>query len=142
MKHRDLSNAAVSLLTLVMMACTPNQRIANSSAETPVPVPVNAAPLISSFDSDLQAMRNADFKFILVFRRKDSAVLTPDDRTFANANGPQANRRKLADDGKAIIIGSNFQFPPGVLEKMAERFTMEDYSKPDSGPMVSNAAPK
>ena len=141
MIYRDLTSAAVPFLAVIMMACTPNQRIANSSAETPVPIPVNAAPPVSNFDSDLQAMRNADFKFILVFRRKDAAVLTPDDKVFANANGPQANRRKLADDGKAIIIGSNFQFPPGTLEKMSERFIMKDYSKPDSGPMVSNAIP-
>lgn len=141
MKYRDVNSAALSLLAVAMIACVPNQRIVNSSAETPVPVPVNAAPLVSNFDSDLQAMRNADFKFILVFRRKDGGMLTPDDKAFANANGPQANRRKLADEGKAIIIGSNFQFLPGTLEKMAERFIMEDYSKPDSGPMVSNSIP-
>lgn len=141
MKYRDVNSAALSLLAVAMIACVPNQRIVNSSAETPVPVPVNAAPLVSNFDSDLQAMRNADFKFILVFRRKDGGMLTPDDKAFANANGPQANRRKLADEAKAIIIGSNFQFLPGTLEKMAERFIMEDYSKPDSGPMVSNSIP-
>ena len=141
MKYRDVNSAALSLLAVAMIACVPNQRIVNSSAETPVPVPVNAAPLVSNFDSDLQAMRNADFKFILVFRRKDGGMLTPDDKAFANANGPQANRRKLADEGKAIIIGSNFQFLPGTLEKMAERFIMEDYSKPDSRPMVSNSIP-
>ena len=130
------------LLIAAVVACTPNQRIVNSSpAETPAPI--NAAPpppAVANFESDLQAMRNADFKFILVFRRKDGAALTAEDKAFATANTPyDANRRRLADEGKAIIIGSNFQFLPGMLEKMTERFTMENYSKPDSGPMVANS---
>lgn len=121
------------------LSCSPNQRIVNSSADTPVPV--NAEPVVITFEGDLQAMRTADFKFILVFRRKDSTVMTAEDKSFANANTPyDVNRRRLADDGKAIIIGTNFQFLPGVLEKLTERFTMENYSKPDSGPIVSNTA--
>jgi hypothetical protein len=132
---------AGTVLTVAMAACTPNQRIINS-AETPVPVPINSAPAISSFESDLQSMRNADFKFVVVFRRKDGGVLSAEDRTFAKTNTPyDANRRRLADEGKAIIIGSNFPFLPDMLEKMTERFTMENYSKPDSGPLVSNSVP-
>ncbi len=139
MKYRNVIGVALSLFTIAGLACAPNQRIVNSSAETPVPV--NAAPIVSSFESDLQAMRNADFKFIVAFRRKDGAVLTTVDKRFANTNTPYANRRRLGDDGKAIIIGSNFPFLPGMLEKMAEQFTIENYSKPDSGPMESNTAP-
>lgn len=135
-----IATIALSISLLVGMACTPNRRIVNSSAETPVPV--NVAPAISSFEGDLEAMRNADFKFVLVFRRKDGAVLTAEDKAFANLNTPyNANRRRLADEGKAIIVGSNFAFPPGMPEKMTERFTMENYSKPDSGPIESNAVP-
>lgn len=127
------------LLVFATLACAPNQRIINSAAsETPAPVNI-APPAVGGFDGDLQTMRNADFKFILVFRRKDGAVLNADDKTFANVNGPaDVNRRRIADNGKAIIIGSNFPFLPGMMEKMAERFTIENYSKPDSGPMISN----
>ena len=132
--------ALLSLSIAATLSCSPNQRIVNSSADTPVPV--NAEPVVITFEGDLQAMRNADFKFILVFRRKDGTVMTAEDKSFANANTPyDVNRRRLADDGKAIIIGTNFQFLPGVLEKLTERFTMENYSKPDSGPIVSNTAP-
>ncbi|MGB7209802.1 MAG: hypothetical protein WBD27_14160 [Pyrinomonadaceae bacterium] len=131
--------ALLSLSIAATLSCSPNQRIVNSSADTPVPV--NAEPVVITFEGDLQAMRTADFKFILVFRRKDSTVMTAEDKSFANANTPyDVNRRRLADDGKAIIIGTNFQFLPGVLEKLTERFTMENYSKPDSGPIVSNTA--
>jgi hypothetical protein len=132
--------ALLSLSIAAALSCSPNQRIVNSSADTPVPV--NAEPVVITFEGDLQAMRNADFKFILVFRRKDGTVMTAEDKSFANANTPyDVNRRRLADDGKAIIIGTNFQFLPGVLEKLTERFTMENYSKPDSGPVVANTTP-
>lgn len=136
---QSIANYTLPIFLLVMMGCTPNQRIANSSGETPVPA--NAAPAAGSFESDLQAMRNADFKFILVFRRKDGAALTGEDKAIASSSTSlNANRRRISDDGKAIIIGSNFPFLPGTLEKMTEKFAMEDYSKPDSGPMVANSA--
>lgn len=136
MRHAKSISAA--LLMLSAGACTPNQGIINSAAETPVPV--NSAPALSSFDGDIEAMRNADFKFILVFRRKDGAVLTAEDKSFANANTPyDANRRRLADEGRAIMIGTNFQFLPEMLVNMTGRFTMENYSKPDSGPVTANA---
>ncbi len=134
-----ITNVTLPSFLFVMMGCTPNQRIANSSAETPVPA--NVVPVAGSFESDLQAMRNADFKFILVFRRKDGAILTAEDKALANSSTSfNANRRRISDEGKAIIIGSNFPFLPGTLEKMTEKFAMEDYSKPDSGPMVANSA--
>lgn len=128
----------VSLAMILVMAggsCTSNRRIVES-AQTPTPAAVNAVPAVSSFEDDLQAMRNADFKFILVFRRKDGAIMDRDDKAFVNANTPpDANRKKLSDDGKAIIIGSNFPFFPGTVVSLTERFVMEDYSKPDSGPI-------
>ena len=45
------------------------------------------------------------------------------------------NRRRLSDDGKAVIIGSNFPFVPGTIESLTSRFIMEDHSKPDAGPL-------
>ena len=138
MKYRNFIHPAVLLLGVAAFGCTPNQRIVNSSSETPVPV--NSAPVVSSFEGDLEAMRNADFKFVLVFRRKDGAVLTAEDKSFANANTPyDANRRRLADEGKAIIVGTNFPFLPEMVEKMTDRFAMENYSKQDSGPIAANA---
>lgn len=139
MKH-GIVKAGFVLFGIAISACAPNERIMNSGpSETPVPA--NAVPVAGSFESDLQAMRNADFKFILVFRRKDGAILTAEDKALASSSTSlNANRRRISDEGKAIIIGSNFPFLPGTLEKMTEKFAMEDYSKPDSGPMVANSA--
>lgn len=139
--HNQLATAGLNLsLTLIVVAavlassCTPNQRIIEAG-RTPEPPPANATPAASSFEDDLQAMQNADFNFILVFRRKDGAIMDRDDKAFVNVYTPDANRKKLSDDGKAIIIGSNFPFFPGTLISLTERFVMEDHSKPDSGPI-------
>jgi hypothetical protein len=132
------------------IACGPNQRIMNSAVEnrgelTPAPSNSNstasASTAQSSFKEDLESMRTADFKFIVVFRRKDGAKLDSDDKgTIGRITGSHVNRRKLSDDGKAVIIGSNFPFLPGMLEELTERFRMEDHSKPDSGPLVANTS--
>lgn len=127
-------------------SCGPNQRILESANENQasnvehVATNVNASPAVSSFEQDLNAMRTADFKFIVVFRRKDGSALDATDKELISKTGSQANRRRLSDDGKAVIIGSNFPFNTGEFEGLAKRFRMEDYSKPDSGPMFSNTS--
>lgn len=131
---RVMKRLAILLWLAAVTGCSPNPRIMNSAAETPVPV--TSAPVEKSFDNDLESMRNADFKFILVFRKRDGEVLDPEDKAFINANTPaDVNRRKLSDNGKAVIIGTNFPFLPGMIEKLTSRFVMEDHSKVDSGPL-------
>jgi hypothetical protein len=126
----------------ISSACTPNQRIVESS-RTPEPVPeVSITPQVSAFDADLQSMRNADFKFILVFRRRDGGAMTSEDKAFINANTPpDVNRRRLSDDDKAVIIGSNFPFLPGTIANLTDRFVMEDHSKPEAGPIEVDRFP-
>ena len=127
------------VIAAAMAACTPNQRIINSAAGTPAPVASSTVPI--GFEVDLEAMRTADFKFILVFRRKDGAVLDADDKAWINANTPpDVNRRKLSDNGKAVIIGSNFPFMPGTIGNLTIRFVMEDHSKPEAGPLEIDGA--
>ncbi len=85
-------------------------------------------------------MRNADFNFIHVFRRKDGKIMDVDDKRFVSGITPvETNRRQLSDDGKAIITGSNYKFPPEVMKPLTDRFTMEDYSKPESEIMAANS---
>ena len=96
---------------------------ANSSAES------NAATL----DSDLQTMRNADFDFVYVFRRKDGGTLDGEDKKFLRANSPAAtNRFILSDANRAAIAGSSYKFEQQNLDKLAERFTIENLSKPEA----------
>lgn len=133
-------------LSIVGASCGPNKRILESSNETqsadaPLSTNTNVAPALSSFEQDLNAMRTADFKFILVFRRKDGQPLDAADKDLIGKKAAQANRRRLSDEGRAVIIGSNFPFVTGLFDDMKERFTMENYSKADSGPLYSDGVP-
>jgi hypothetical protein len=126
---------ALAGAVVLFSSCTPNRRILES-ARTPEPAVVNSTPGVSSLESDLQAMRNADFTYILLFRRKDGAMMDAEDKAVINANTPpDVNRRTLSDGGKTVIIGSNFPFLPGTIENLTSRVVMEDHSKPDAGPL-------
>ncbi len=143
-----ITNAIFLLLVVVLVSsCGPNQRILESanenekSSKEPV-ANINAAPPVSGFDQDLNAMRTADFKFIIVFRRKDGQPLDAADKDLIAGKAVNANRRSLSDEGKAVIIGSNFPFMTGVFDELKERFSMENFSRQDSGAMFSNTVPK
>jgi hypothetical protein len=144
MKTTLINGLLVLGLVSSAASCGPNKRILESANEgntssEPVAADSNAVPAMSSFEQDLNAMRTADFKFILVFRRKDGKALEQNDKELIASAASQANRRRLSDDGKAVIIGSNFPFAAGAFGGLAERFSMENYSKPDSGPMYANS---
>ena len=146
MKRIVTSSIFLISLSIAGVSCGPNQRILESSNENqsidaPVPTTANVAPAPSNFEQDLNAMRTADFKFILVFRRKDGQPLDAADKDLIGKKAAQANRRRLSDEGRAVIIGSNFPFITGLFDDMKERFTMENYSKADSGPLYSDGVP-
>ncbi len=118
----------ILVLGLIAVGCGPNPRIMNSAAEQSETRQL-ATPVPPSFEGDIEAMRTADFDFIYVFRRKDGGMMDGDDRVFVNENTPlETNRRKISDEGKAIILGSNFKFPPEIMQKLTDRFAFTDYS--------------
>jgi len=138
-----ISGAAFLGIAIFGGACGPDQRIiesgkqANESRDAVI-TNANINGATSSFDQDLNAMRTADFKFIVVFRRKDGQPLDAADKELIGKTAAQANRRRVSDEGKAVIIGSNFPFPEGEFKALNERFKMDNQSKPDSGPMFAN----
>lgn len=84
-------------------------------------------------------MRTANFNFIYVFRRKDGAAINAaDKKTAVELIPPEMNRRKLADDGKAIIVGSNYRMASENLKLLEENFALQDFSKPESE-IIANA---
>lgn len=120
-------------------ACGPNESILNSNKETPVPSESKGETTVSTFEQDLQTMRTADFDFIYVFRRKDGGPFDPDDRISLRTNTSESNRRKISDQGRAIIVGSNYRIPAENLNALTERFVLEDHSKPESEIKRGNA---
>jgi hypothetical protein len=120
-------------------ACGPNESILNSNKETPVPSESKVETAVSTFEQDLQTMRTADFDFIYVFRRKDGGKFDAEDRTILRVNTSESNRRKITDDDRAIIVGSNYRIPGQNLSALIERFALEDHSKPESEIKRGNA---
>lgn len=91
----------------------------------------------ATFVNDLQTMRNADFDFVYVFRRKDGGTLDGEDKKYLRANSPAAtNRFILTDQNRAAIAGSSFKFEPGNLDSLRARFAVEDFSKPENERVV------
>jgi hypothetical protein len=131
------------LLAILLSGCGPNERIlrsAEENREAAGDAAGNTAPARSGFEHDLTAMRNADLSFIYVFRRRDGGVMDPDDKRFIGQNTPsEMNRRALTDEGKAVMIGSNFRLPDENLNAFKARFAFEDYSKPDAETTNTNA---
>ncbi|HMO80901.1 MAG TPA: hypothetical protein PKD24_08920 [Pyrinomonadaceae bacterium] len=130
----QLRTAILVPLILVLLAasgCGPNPRIMNS-VEEKSGEPRAERPKLSPFEADVESMRTADFTYVFVLRRKDGEEMTAEDRSFVNANTPvETNRRKVSDEGRAIILGSNFEFEEKVLAELKARFDLTDLSKPN-----------
>lgn len=114
-------------LNLLGSGCGPNEGVLKSGKETPQ---ANAASDKSPFEQDLDAMRNADFIYVYVLRRKDGGMIGAEDRGVIKLHTSLANRRVSSDDDKAFIIGSNTPLPPPNLMALYDRFAVENYSQP------------
>ena len=133
--------ALILVLTVIVCSCAPNQRIVESNAELTDGKSNSAVagPVRPSLEKDIEAMRTADFVFVYVIKRKDGGPLDGEDKKFAGAVIPgEMNRRTVADEGKAILIGSNFRMPDDSRKLIAERFAFEDLST-EPTPANSNA---
>ncbi len=121
----------LAVLAVVVCSCAPNQRIVESNAElAEANVNRSAVPVRSTLEKDIEAMRTADFVFIYVIKRKDGGPLDAEDKKFAGAVIPgEMNRRTVSDEGKAILIGSNFRMPEESRKLIEERFAVEDLSR-------------
>ena len=122
---------------LFLAGCGANEGILKSGRETPAPA--NADSEKPPFAKDLDYMRSAGFTFVYVLRRKDGGVMDAEDRNVIRLNTADANRRVAADDGRAFIIGSNFQIPANNLIKLYDRFAVENYSQPPAVNVNRNA---
>lgn len=132
-KNKTLRRAALVLTgAFVFASCQPNQTILKDAPPPPTPLSTVEMPK-TSFEDDLKEMRDANFDFILVFRRKDGGEFDKDDRKYLRENTPlETNRWRSSDDGKAFIAGSGFGFTPEQLATLRSRFQVTDYSKPEA----------
>lgn len=105
LSHRIIFVVSVLWVQFVVASCGANDEMLKSGRESPNPASVESPK--STIDDEINNMRTADFRFIWVIRRKDGGVFDQNDKAVLRANTVEMNRRVLADDQKAIIIGSN-----------------------------------
>ncbi len=137
---KTLKTLILALWVAATIACGANDNILRSGKD-PL-VRSNAEPEKTSFAQDLDAMRTAGFSFIYVLRRKDGGAIDPEDKSVIRVHTTQANRRVSADDGKVVIVGSNFQLAAHNMTALYQRFAVENYSPaPSSTPVPSQSQP-
>ena len=121
-----------AVILLFGAGCQPNRQIVNSSRAEPTPL-ATAEMRKTSVEQDVQQMRDVDFSYIFVLRRRDGGVFDKEDRDFLRQNMPlETNRRVFSSDEKAFIIGASFRFHPEIMAALRNRFEFEDFSKPEA----------
>ena len=117
----------------MVLGCQPSQTVLNDRQPTPEPT-AESTPIIpvDDFAERLKSVQTGGFDFVYVFRRKDGEVFNSEDKKYLKENlPPDTNQKQLTSDEKALIIGSNYIFPPENLDALKKRFKMEDYSPKD-----------
>lgn len=124
------------LFLLMVLGCQPSQTVLNDRQPTPEPT-AESTPIIpvDDFAERLKSVQTGGFDFVYVFRRKDGEVFNSEDKKYLKENlPPDTNQKQLTSDEKALIIGSNYVFPPENLDALKKRFKMEDYSPKEETP--------
>ena len=83
---------------------------------------------LSSFERDLQFVRNGQYAHIWGFSRKDGKPLDKDDGAYLRTNAPQVVDWVTTDGGKRAIGGTNFDLELGNMNLLRKRFVVEDYT--------------
>jgi hypothetical protein len=118
----------VPALTLFCFACGPesNNSALRPGNETPAPT---IELKKKTFDDDVASVRYSEYTWIFVLRRRDGKAIDGDDSKFIRANTPpETNQRLVSDEGKAVIMGTNFRFYPGQWDAVNKRFEIQDLS--------------
>ena len=123
---RQIKLISVWGLLAASLACTPRSFEKTNAAAPASPTTVEEK--LSDFQNELKKMRTADLQYVFVFRRKDGAAFDSDDKKYLKATLPTSNRIVLTDDDKAVIVGSNFKFPPENVEILQARFNIDYFS--------------
>jgi hypothetical protein len=82
----------------------------------------------TQFERDLKYVRDAHFKFIWIFSRKDGKPLTSEDSEALRTNAPKVVDWVITDEKKKAIAGTNFPLEGPQLGALQKRFNIEDYS--------------
>src|SRR5436190_23945858 len=115
----------VILISISSTAChraASNDETPDNSTYRPLPTPA------TEFEQKLKLARDAHFKYVWLFTRKDEKEFTSEDRELLHTNAPKVVDWIGMDDKKKFFAGSNFEIDPKNLEVLQKRYKIEDYS--------------
>ncbi len=122
--------ALLLLMSGLLYGCkrSDSSSASNSGSAQSKPSPT---PPRTDFEQKLDYVRNGQFHHIYVFSRKDGGVFDRDDVAYLTANSPvgeKTNMRVKTDDGRRVVIGTNFEYEPEQFTALSKRFNIEDYT--------------
>jgi hypothetical protein len=85
----------------------------------------------TDLERQLQYVRDGQFNHIYVFSRKDGGAFDKDDVADLTANSPvgeKTNMRVKTEDGRRVVVGTNFEYTQENFDTLAKRFNIEDYT--------------
>lgn len=85
----------------------------------------------TDLERQLQYVRDGQFTHIYVFSRKDGGAFDKDDVAYLTANSPvgeKTNMRVKTEDGRRVVVGTNFEYTQENFDTLAKRFNIEDYT--------------
>jgi hypothetical protein len=125
-KTRLLSLMAVVFCLSLSFGCSSPESSPPGEPSTPQPIPTSSPK--SSFERDLQFVRNGRFTYVWVFSRPDGKPLDRDDANFLRQTAPQVIDWVTTDEGKRVICGTNFDLEQAGLPALRKRFVVENYT--------------
>ena len=133
---RALTGIMLGAALIAGASCGANEGVLQSGKETPGPT---AEAKAATFESDLADVKRADFNWLYVIRRRDGGILIGEDKARIRVATGDANRRVLTDEGKAIIVGSNYEASVPAIDKLKAQYEVTDLST--GTPPASAASP-
>jgi len=122
------------LITLIVItisiatSLTACRRRASSDDETPDTSTYRPESTpATQFERDMKYVRDAHFKYVWIFTRKDGKELTKEDSDSLHTNAPKVVDWVKTDQNR-VIAGSNFPLEGPQLAALQKRFNIEDYS--------------
>ena len=82
----------------------------------------------TTFEQDLQFIRNNHYTYVWIFSRKDGKPFEKEDGDYLHQNAPNVLDWVATDGGKRYIGGCNFDLEPETWKLLRKRFVVENYS--------------
>jgi len=118
----------LTVIAASAIAFTACRRRASSDDETPDTSTYRPESTpATQFERDMKYVRDAHFKYVWIFTRKDGKELTKEDSDSLHTNAPKVVDWVKTDENR-VIAGSNFPLEGPQLAALQKRFNVQDYS--------------